>query len=144
MEASVTEIQEAPGAVQPDEGQEPEPQAPTPETPQEPPQGEPAADLEGQAADEQPAPELEVEGTGQLSLKVGGVKPEKATMKLRGGSIHVAQGQIEKGESINLLVKATCAEVHFVDKRDTATGEITGTERRQIMKITGVEKVGGE
>lgn len=105
------------------------------------PDKEPEGDLEGQGADEQAAPELAVEGSGQLSLKIGGSKPTTATIKLRGGSIHVDGGQIEKGESLNLVVSAVCSEVHLVDKRDNSTGEITVTERRQIMKITGVEKV---
>ena len=104
---------------------------------------EPDADLEGEGNDEQAIPELVVEGDGQLTLKVGGRKPDKSTVKLRGGSISIPRGQFEKGDTVNLLVKVTCSEVHLVDKRDNTTGEVVETERRQIMKITGVERVGG-
>lgn len=97
--------------------------------------------LEGEHPDEQARPALQLPGNGQLSLQVGGSKPDKATVKLRGGSIEVPEGEYKKGESVNLLIKVQCAEIHFVDKIDNSTGEIVGTERRQIFKIKGVERV---
>lgn len=110
--------------------------APDPET--QPEEGK----LEGEGAGEQqPESEIILEGDGQLSLRVSGKKPDKATVKIRGGSIHVGKGQFDKGDTVDLLIKAQCAEVHLVDKRDGQTGEIIETERRQIFKISAVERV---
>lgn len=100
------------------------------------------ADLEGDGDDEQgPLFELELEGDAKLDTKVGGKKPEKATVKLRGGSIGIPKGQYEKGDTVTMLVKVRCAEVHFVDKEDGTTGEIIETERRHIFKVKHTERI---
>jgi hypothetical protein len=103
-----------------------------------------AAEHEGEApgAGEQAVPALAIAGGGQLNLTVGGEKPDKSTVKLRGGSIEVAGGgQLKKGEVVNLLVKVRVDEVHFVDKHDNSTGDVIQAERRHIAKMIGVEKV---
>lgn len=128
MEASVKETEEAAGD---NNGVVDDPKPP-----------EPDADLEGQEAEEQAIPELEVEGEGQLSLKIGGRKPDSSEVKLRGGSIKVPKGQYEKGDVLNFLVKVRCTEIHAVDKMDNSTGDVVETVRRQIFKIQGVERVG--
>lgn len=127
MEATVTELNPA-------DSEEPQAQ---PEAPAQEP------DLEGEGDGEQGDKlfDLQLEGDKELNSKVGGRKPDKATVKLRGGSIIVPQGQYEKGDTVNVLVSLRCAELHFVDKIDNSTGEIVETERRQVMKITNVEKV---
>jgi hypothetical protein len=108
--------------------------------------GEETAEHQGEApgegAGEQAAPPLAIPGGGSLNLQVGGQTPDKSTVKLRGGSIEVAGGgQLKKGEVVNLLVKVRVDEVHFVDKHDNSTGDITQAERRHIAKMIGVEKV---
>lgn len=103
--------------------------------------GEREPDLEGAEAEEQARPELEIEASGQLSIKVGGEKPDTAQVRLQGGSIQLREGQFEKGEYVNLVVKARCAEVHFVDKIDKATGDVVEVIRRHKLKIEHVEKV---
>lgn len=116
---------------------------------QEPPHpdgGEGAAEHEGEAPGEgegeQAAPALAISAGDTLNLQVGGAKPDKSTVKLRGGSIEVAGGgQLKKGEVVNLLVKVRVDEVHFVDKHDNSTGDLTQAERRHIAKMIGVEKV---
>src|SRR6185503_9149689 len=75
--------------------------------PQEPPQEPPATepDPEGEpdpAADTEP--EIVLEGTGQLSMQVGGKKPTSSELKLQGGSIGL-EGQFSKGETIVLRVE---------------------------------------
>jgi hypothetical protein len=98
----------------------------------------------GEGAGEQAKPPLAVEGGGNLNSTIGGESPDKATVKLRGGSIEVAGGgQFKKGEVAHLLVKVRVGEVHLVDNEDRTTGEIIGTERRHIMRMIGVEKVPG-
>jgi hypothetical protein len=98
-------------------------------------------DFPGEDEGEQGPPPIAIEGDGQLNLQVGGAKPDKASVKLRGGSIDIPAGQLKKGDVVNLLVKVRVAEVHLVDKIDNSTGEITQTERRHVAKIMGVEKV---
>lgn len=114
-----------------------------PPAPVEEPQPQDPGELEGEAAGEQAPPtiELEIEGDGQLSLRVGGRQPDVASVKLRGGSIRVPRGDYERGDTLDLLCKVRCCEVHFVDKIDGSTGEITETERRHVFKVVGVEKV---
>lgn len=80
-----------------------------------------------------------VEGhSGQLSLGVGGRSPDKASVKLRGGSI-VVEGQFEKGDEVTLVINARIAEVHFVDRIDEH-GVVTSTERRHFARMTGVRR----
>lgn len=108
----------------------------------QPPGDEPDPDLEGQGAEEQPKIfDLQLEGDRKLNNNIGGRKPDKATVKLRGGSIIVPEGQYEKGDTLNLVIGVRCTEVHGVDKMDNSTGEIVETERRQVFKVTAVEKV---
>lgn len=132
------------------DGSEPGAQAPEGEGAVEPvgdgSEGGAAAEHEGEAPGEgegeQAVPALAIPGGGPLNLQVGGQKPDKSTVKLRGGSIEVAGGgQLKKGEVVNLLVKVRVDEVHFVDKHDNSTGDITQSERRHIAKMIGVEKV---
>lgn len=111
----------------------------TPPAPSDPPADPP---MEGEDEVEPVRlPEVSIDGDGQLSLKVGGAKPDEATVKLRSVKIAVIDGQYEKGDAVNLMVKAVCTEVHFVDKRDEQTGTIVGVERRQIFRPLNVERV---
>ncbi len=99
-------------------------------------------DLPGESAEEQPKlPPVEVVGHGQLSFEVGGMDPDKATVKLRGGSIGIPEGQYEKGDVVDLLVRVRCDSVAFIDKHDNTTGAIVETERRHGFTVTRVEKV---
>lgn len=79
--------------------------------------------------------ELVVEGSGQLSLAVGGKKPTGSGLRLTGGKVDV-DGQFQKGETIVLRVTAVVGEVAFIDKTDSKTGQVVGCERRQKARIT--------
>jgi len=108
--------------------------------------GQPEAEHEGEkpgeGEGEQAPPALAITPGGALNLQVGGAKPDKSTVKLRGGSIEIAGGgQLKKGEVRNILVKVRIDEVHFVDKHDNQTGDLTQAERRHIAKMIGVELV---
>lgn len=97
----------------------------------------------GKGADGKPVvPPLELEGTqGQMSLLAGGKAPETSTAKMRSRKIAVPSGEFEKGAIVDVVVKCRVDEVHFVDKHDNQTGEITEVERRHILKPIGLEKV---
>ena len=87
------------------------------------------------------APEPSIEGTAQLSMNVGGMRPTVASMKLRGGSIPV-EGEFKKGDRLTLVVEVSVDEIHFVDKKDN-DGRPVQVERRHISKIAGVRRAEG-
>jgi len=102
----------------------------------------PLEPLAGERANEH-APELLeliIEGEGQLTLTVGGRKPESSTIKLVGGKMDIAEGDFDKGSSINLLLGCVVTEVSFVDTYDQY-GQINGTERRHKVRPLRVERV---
>lgn len=100
-------------------------------------------DLEGSGPDEQAVPALVIEGSGQLGLKIGGSKPDTSQVKLQGGSINLGSTHFEKGEYVNLVVKARVAAIEIVDKIDRSTGDVVETVRRHKLRVEYVEKVGG-
>lgn len=101
--------------------------------------------LEGEELGEQAQEplRLEIPGEGQLTLTVGGAKPDSCTVKLVGGKMDVADGDFDKGAPINLLIKGVVTEVSFVDRYDQY-GQIAGTERRHKVRPFEVERVRGE
>lgn len=100
-----------------------------------------APDHPGESPDEQPIPDVELEGDGQLTLGVGGEKPTKATVKLRNRSIGIPVGQYQKGDVVDLLLTVRCDVVALIDKHDESTGQITEIERRHGFSVTNVERV---
>lgn len=104
-----------------------------PESPPEP---------EGPEAETTPDDEitLTVEGDRQLSLAIGGSKPEKSTIKLTGGAFEV-RGEFAKGARARFVVEGPISEVGAVDLMDRQTGTVTGTVRKHVLKIDSVERV---
>lgn len=105
--------------------------------------------LDGEHGDEQghgqaPAiPPLVLEGKGQLSLKISGDAPNKATAKMVGGKIEIPAGEYQLGEVIEAVVRLQCRKVSIIDKVDGASGERTEREREHQFKVLQIEKVEG-
>lgn len=100
--------------------------------------------LEGEQEQEQVVRRrVVIEGDGQLSLAVGGKKPTDSEVKITGGSIGY-EGQLQKGETIALVVHARVSKVEFVDKIDSKTGDVVQTIRRHGLRIEGATPVNGE
>lgn len=106
--------------------------------------------LDGEHGDEQadkaqaPAiPPLVLEGKGQLSLKISGDAPNKATAKMVGGKIEIPAGEYQPGEVIEAVVRLQCRKVSIIDKVDGASGERTEREREHQFKVLQIEKVEG-
>lgn len=105
--------------------------------------------LDGEHGDEQgqddaqaPAiPPLVLEGKGQLSLKVTGDAPDKATAKMVGGKIEIPAGEYQPGEVIEAVVRLQCRKVSIIDKVDGTSGERTEREREHQFKMLQIEKV---
>lgn len=99
--------------------------------------------LDGLAEDGEGLEELYIEGTqGQLSLNVGGRKPDTSTVSLRGGQIAV-EGQLQKGDTVTLLITARVGEVVIADKMDPA-GFVKATTRRHVLRTESVRRLENE
>ncbi len=93
-----------------------------------------------EVAEPTPPMQIPLEGTiRQLSIIVGGDRPQTAEVKLRGGS-QPLEGEFKKGDVIELFVRARVSELHFVDLVDKY-GEVTGTVRRHIVKPISVRRL---
>jgi hypothetical protein len=85
--------------------------------------------------------EVYIEGTtGQLSLAVGGRKPDTSTFKMKGGEVKIREGQFTKGESVWCKVLLRVDEIKFVDGHDEY-GTVNSTKRVHIAKPIHVERV---
>lgn len=87
-----------------------------------------------------PVEDLQIDGTGQLSMSVGGKRVTSSEVRLQGGAIKL-EGQFEKGERIALEVVVVVGEVHFVDKHDAATGQVVECIRRHKARVSSVSRV---
>lgn len=97
-------------------------------------------DLADDGLDEEET-ETYIEGTtGQLSLTVGGRKPDSSTFKMKGAEVKVRQGQYTKGETVVLRVIARLDEVKFIDMHDDY-GTITATKRVHTAKPISIERI---
>lgn len=82
-----------------------------------------------------------IEGTtGQLSLAVGGRKPDSSEFKMKSVGVRVREGQYVKGETVMLKVIARIDEIKFVDTHDEY-GTITSTKRVHTAKPIAVERI---
>lgn len=87
-------------------------------------------------------PKPEILGEGQLSLSVGGETPDTSLVKMTGVEIQVPNGgQFKKGQFLDVVLRVRVAGVHIDDKFDNATGTVTGTTRKHILKPLRVERV---
>ena len=92
------------------------------------------ADLEAQDS------EVYIEGTtGQLSLAVGGRKPDTSVFKMKGGEVKIRDGQFTKGESVWCRVLLRVDEIKFVDGHDEF-GTVNSTKRVHVAKPVHVER----
>lgn len=87
------------------------------------------------------APAIELEGVGQLSLKINGKNPDKATAKLVGGKIAIPKGEYNPGEYLEAVVKLRVSKVSIVDKAND--GETVEREREHQFKMVQIEKIDG-
>ena len=100
--------------------------------------------LDGDHPDEQPKPKvppIELEGKGQLSLKISGQAPDKATAKLVGGKIAIPKGEYQPGEVIEAVVRLRVSKVAINHKVND--GETIEVEREHQFKMLQIEAVTG-
>jgi hypothetical protein len=87
------------------------------------------------AIGEEPAP-----GGAQLTFGVGGKRPTSVSLRIAGGKVGVTD-EIRKGRLVRVVQEMRVGELHFVDKVDSKTGQVTACERRQILKPTAPPRV---
>lgn len=92
------------------------------------------------AAEEEAQVELLIASDGQITMAVGGKRPNRSEAVLRGG-VQPLEGQFEKGETVRLEITATVAEVHFVDVKDAKHGTTVETKRKHVLKIDSVSRL---
>ena len=130
-----------PDPIRPEDSPSVPPEDPPAPADDQPEPEETPADL-GEETPEEPQPEgLTVKGDGkQLTLSVGGETPTSSEFKLQGGKIAL-EGQFKKGQIVRFEVTARVGEVHFVDKVDSASGEVTSTKRLHKARVEGVNRI---
>ncbi len=98
------------------------------------------ADVGGDDEAAQAAQLLGIEG-GQLSFAVGGKKPDTSKVQLVGRSIELPNGQLNKGDEYTVVMRIRVGSVHFDDKIDAATEQVTGCTRKHKARVVGNVRV---
>lgn len=98
-------------------------------------------DLPGEGEGDDEIEEPVVEGSeSQLSLAIGGRKPEESRITLAGGAFKMS-GQFKKGERVRLFVEGTVDEVATRDNRDRKLNLITSTTRTHTLTVEKIDTV---
>lgn len=78
-------------------------------------------------------------GTGkQLTLIAGGEEPSSSEVKFRGGAVPL-EGQYDKGDIVEVVLKIRIGEVAFADTHDKY-GNVTSTVRRHTGVMIGATR----
>lgn len=77
----------------------------------------------------------------QLSFDVGGKKPDTSKVQLVGRSVELPKAQLQKGAEYTVVMRIRVGSVHFDDKVDPATEDITGCTRKHKARIVGNVRV---
>ncbi len=85
-----------------------------------------------------------LDSAGQLSFSVGGKRPDTSKVQLVGRSIELPGAQMEKGKEYTVQMRIRVGSIHFDDKIDTQTEEVTGCTRKHKARIVGDVQVIGE
>ena len=81
---------------------------------------------------------LELEGEKKLDLTVGGTVPTVSSASIRTKMISLPNGQYEKDDVVDLILRVRCCDVSFPDKR---SGGSLFTERKHAFEVVAVEKI---
>lgn len=130
------EVSGVPGGRQPGDDGYVDPDGEVPPTP--------PAQLPDDGIDEE---ELEEEGQlfllgeKELGLKVGGRKPDSASLKVKGGKIDL-NGQFDRGDRFPVVFDLQVTADKDDDSIETASGTVKGTKKTQWATICGATRLG--
>jgi len=82
-----------------------------------------------------------IEEGGQLTFSVGGKRPDASKVQLRGRSVELPNAQLEKGGEVTIQARVRVSGIHFDDRIDAATEQVTGCTRKQVARIIGDVRV---
>lgn len=88
--------------------------------------------------------QLSIEGDGDLTLTIGGSKPDEATLNFGGGEIRLGAGQFKAGQRVAVMLVGPIAEVAVAHIRDPKTGDIAKVKRKHLLKPDTVKRVNVE
>lgn len=88
--------------------------------------------------------QLSIDGDGDLSLTIGGSKPDEATLSFGGGEIQVRKGQFKPGQRVAIMLVGPVVEAAIRHKRDPKTGQLTNVKRKHTMQPDQVRRVSVE
>ncbi len=102
----------------------------------------PPADLPDDGYEEAVEPEgIVLDGDhSQLSLKVGGAKPQTCVLKVKGAKIDVS-GEWRKGDRFEVALMLQITGDHVDDSIDTLSGEVKSTGKAQLATICGARRI---
>lgn len=75
----------------------------------------------------------------QLTLNVGGRKPNGSTLKTKSAEVPVT-GQFAKNSKVKLVVDGEVEEIHFKTVRDGKGGPVLGHDRVHVLEIDRIER----
>lgn len=73
-----------------------------------------------------------------LSSEAGGEAPDGSVIVLQGGALPL-DGEFDKGEFVELLVRVRISAVSFVDKIDKH-GNVTAVDRKHTARLSSVRR----
>jgi hypothetical protein len=88
--------------------------------------------------------QLSIEGDGDLTLTIGGGKPDEATLSFGGGEIKLGAGQFKAGQRVAVMLVGPIAEVAVAHIRDPKTGDVAKVKRKHVLKPDVVKRVNVE
>ena len=86
--------------------------------------------------------QLSIAGDENLSLTVGGMKPNEATLAFSGGEIQIAGNtQFKKGQRLAILLVGDILEVRNKDLKDPKTKKYTKSKKIHVLTHDDVRRV---
>jgi hypothetical protein len=88
--------------------------------------------------------QLSIDGDGDLTLTVGGAKPDEAVLTFGGGEIKLGKGQFKKGQRVAIMLVGPVVEVGNRDMYDRKTNTIAKVKRKHLMVPDTVRRIAVE
>lgn len=86
--------------------------------------------------------QMSIQGDENLSLTVGGLKPNEATLQFSGGEIQIAnKTQFKKGQRVAILIVGDVNEVRNKDLKDPKTKKYTKSKKIHVLTHDDVRRV---
>lgn len=105
---------------------------------------EPAGTDGGEDLEPDEVIQLSIDGDGDLTLTVGGAKPDEASVTFGGGEIKLGKGQFKKGQRVAIMLVGPIVEVGTRDMYDRKTNTVAKVKRKHLMVPDTVRRISVE